>query len=215
MNTTAPTPETSDRLAAYRRHVLEHGKPPASVYRFCRDIGIGEADFYEHFSSLQVLEGAIWAERIHHVRSLLAADEEYAAYPPRQKVLAFDYTFLEAIRGQRSWYLLRFPRCQREAEGTRLRKFRQAFLDWAEPVADELAGENTLAERLRAPAVTARLLYAHFCSVLRFHLEDESESFERTDAYIEKTVRLFFDVAEFRAPQSALDLVRFLQGSRS
>lgn len=212
--TTTPT-DTSHWLEAYRHHLLEHGTPPASVYRFCREAGVDEAEFYEHFSSLSSLEGAVWAERVHHVRSLLAADEEYAAYPPRQKVLAFDYTFLEAIRGQRSWYLLRFPRCQREAEGPRLRKFRRAFLDWAEPVADELAGENTLAERLRAPAVTARLLYAHFCSVIRFHLEDESEAFARTDAYVEKSVRLFFDVAEFRAPQSAFDLLRFLQGSRS
>ena len=35
----------------YTTSVLEHEKEPTSVYRFCKDLKIEEADFYKHFAS--------------------------------------------------------------------------------------------------------------------------------------------------------------------
>ncbi|MFP4358266.1 MAG: hypothetical protein ACLFSZ_07530 [Puniceicoccaceae bacterium] len=201
-------------METYRMHVLENGSPPPSVFAFCRVLGIGEEEFFEAFPTLDVFESEIWAERVRHVREVLDADEEYAAYPPRQKALAFFYTFLESIRGQRSWFLARFPREFPARDPERLGRFRDVFLEWACPVAAEEVGAGKLAERLRADKGVARLLYAHFRAILKFHLEDGSDRFERTDAFVEKSVRLFFDLADTRVPESAADLLRFLSGKK-
>ena len=48
--------------------------------------------------------------------------------------------------------------------------------------------------------------------MVEFTLADDSSGFERTDAYIEKSVRLAFDVIGTQAVDSAFDLFRFLSG---
>ena len=201
-------------METYRIYVLENGKPPPSVFAFCRLLEIGEEEFFAEFPTLESLEGAIWAERVHHVREMLEADEEYATYPPRQKALAFFYTFLEAIRGQRSWYLARFPRKFPAPDPKTLERFRKSFLEWAEPVAAEEVGEGKLATKLKADKKVAKLLYGHFRAILKYHLEDDSENFESTDAFVEKSSRLFFDLADTRIPESAADFFRFLSGKK-
>lgn len=37
--------------AAYMDYVLNHGHRPASVFKFCTDLGIKEETFYDHFGS--------------------------------------------------------------------------------------------------------------------------------------------------------------------
>jgi len=202
-------------MEAYRRHVLEHGSPPPSVFAFCQALEVEEEEFFRKFPSLEALEGEIWAERIQHVVATLEADEEYAEYPPRQKALAFFYTFIESILGQRSWFLARFPREYPASDPASLKAFREAFMEWARPVAKEEAGDGPIASRLKADKVVARLLYAHFRSILKYYLEDDSRGFEKTDAYIEKSSRLFFDLADTRVPESAADFLRFLAGKKA
>ncbi len=55
-------------------------------------------------------------------------------------------------------------------------------------------------------------LFGHFVTAVEFNLADDSAGFERTDAYIEKSVKLAFDVIGTQALDSAFDLVRFLSG---
>jgi hypothetical protein len=50
----------------------------------------------------------------------------------------------------------------------------------------------------------------HWRSVLEYFLKDESQGFERTDAFIEKTVEFAFDLLRTQAIDSAADLARFL-----
>ena len=201
-------------MDAYRTYVLENGVPPPSVYAFCKLLGAEEEKFFERYSTLGAFESEIWAERVDHVRKTLKEDGEYGDYPPRQKALAFFYTFLESIKGQRSWYLVRFPKEFAVQDPKVLAKFRTSFLEWATPVAKEEAGEGQIATKLKAEKVMAKLLYAHFRSILKFYLEDESQGFEKTDAFVEKSSRLFFDLADTRVPESAADLLRFLSGRK-
>jgi hypothetical protein len=54
------------------------------------------------------------------------------------------------------------------------------------------------------------ILYLHLRLVIDQHLGDESEEFQRTDAFVEKTVTLAFDLFRSQALDSAVDLIRFL-----
>jgi hypothetical protein len=45
---------------------------------------------------------------------------------------------------------------------------------------------------------------------MQFNLRDDSEGYERTDEFIEKTVKLAFDLIRTQAIDSAFDLGRFL-----
>ena len=45
---------------------------------------------------------------------------------------------------------------------------------------------------------------------MQFNLQDDSEGYERTDEFIEKTVKLAFELIRTQAIDSALDLGKFL-----
>jgi ubiquinone biosynthesis protein COQ9 len=49
-----------------------------------------------------------------------------------------------------------------------------------------------------------------FRSVVAFNLKDDSAKFERTDAFIEKSVTLLFDLMGRQVLDSGFDLLRFL-----
>lgn len=89
---------------------------------------------------------------------------------------------------------------------------RRAFTDFVDEVLNEGEGTGEVACRGTLTRTYPLGLFGHFLSVIEFNLEDTSKGFERTDAYIEKSVRLAFDVIGTQAVDSAFDLLRFLRG---
>jgi hypothetical protein len=53
-------------------------------------------------------------------------------------------------------------------------------------------------------------MYLLLRSVIDFHVKDTSARYERSDAYVEKSVNLAFDLLRTQAIDSAFDLLRFL-----
>ncbi|TVR45956.1 MAG: TetR/AcrR family transcriptional regulator [Puniceicoccaceae bacterium] len=199
-------------MELYRNYLLEEGRAPASVFAFCRLAKLGEETFYDHFPSLEGLEARIWEQLVVETEETLAADEDYAGYGARQRVLAFFFTFLEVARAQRSFLLLRFPGWKPGPGQRRLRRFRERFQGFAREVVKAGVEAEEIADCARAEDWMPRVLYAQLLGVISFYLEDESDRFERTDALVEKSVRLTFEIAEAEVLDAALDLVRFLAG---
>ena len=197
-------------FGAYREYVLEHGNRPASVYKFCKDNGIEEQQFYEAFASLDALEGEIWAQLIRETRDTVEADEDYRGYPVRQKVLAFHYTLLEYASQQRSFMLERFPGLKPGCRS--LRRMENVFADYAENWIDEGTENGEIAKRRNVTSWYPQAFTLVMLFVLDHWLKDESERFERTDALIEKGVTLVFDLIRTQALDSAFDLLRFFGG---
>jgi hypothetical protein len=67
-----------------------------------------------------------------------------------------------------------------------------------------------IADRGRLTPLYPEALYFHLRSVIDFYLKDDSKRFERTDAFVEKSAAVAFDVIRTQALDSAVDLARFL-----
>ena len=67
-------------LEGFVSHVLEHGKEPASIFKFAKDLKIKEAEFYNYFTSFDAIKSAIW----------VALFEETDAAIEKSVNLAFD-----------------------------------------------------------------------------------------------------------------------------
>jgi ubiquinone biosynthesis protein COQ9 len=67
-----------------------------------------------------------------------------------------------------------------------------------------------IAERGRLGGLYPQALYLHFRAVIDFYVKDTSPRYERTDAFVEKSVTLAFDLLRTQAIDSAFDLLRFL-----
>jgi hypothetical protein len=204
-----PTAETM--LAAYVQHILQEGKEPQSVFRFCTDQGISEDQFYRLFSGFPAMETAFWKHQFDQVAKLLSESPEFKGYAVREKIAAFFFTWIEQARSNRSFVLLRAR-------------------DWMKPLnrdpgkaALEEKVKSWMADRIREGMETGeiqhrpivdsgynRLLSLQFFFVFDFWIRDQSPDFEDTDALIEKSMQVVFDLLQQNTLDKTVDLARFL-----
>ncbi|MEM6278751.1 MAG: hypothetical protein AAF733_04685 [Verrucomicrobiota bacterium] len=200
-------------IGKYIHIVLETGHPPVSVYAFAKELGVSEREFFEEFASTDAVESEIWRRSVSDTIHAVEQGEEWSGFGAQQKLLTFYYALCDRILDQRSFYLARFPRIPKGDKPHRsLCRMREEFTEFAKRILDAGRESGEVACRGNLTQAYPLGLFGHLLSVIEFYLEDTSRGFERTDAYIEKSVRLAFDVIGTQAVDSAFDLFRFLSG---
>lgn len=199
--------KSPDIPSAYWHYLLTHGKRPASVYAFAHEIGVEETDFYAHSASFEALEARYWKSTVEDTITVLDSDEDYSEYPPDQQLLAFFYTYFSHIQKHRSRLVEYFPRpgCYKS-----LQSMRHAFIEHTKGVIAKGIEDGSIADRKKLTEKYPHLLFEQFRGIIEFYRKDQSEEFQDTDAFIEKSVRFGADLARSGTLDSAFDLGRFL-----
>ena len=200
---------------AYVNHVLEHGARPTSIFKFVKDIKVKEELFYDHFNSFENVEKHIWMDLFDNTVSAIQSDEVYAEYSAREKMLAFYYTFIEQLKSNRSYILQSIPKGKKpDLNPYYLESVKAGYNEW---VAEVLLEAKETEEILNRPIIGDRYgdgLWLQFLFVLGFWVKDDSKSFEKTDAAIEKAVNLSFDLMGRGPLDAMLDFGKFLFQNR-
>jgi hypothetical protein len=199
-------------LEGYKEHVLEHGSEPASVFKFAKDLKMKEEEFYTYFTSFESIKSSVWVSIFESTLGQVEAQEVFREYSVREKFLSFLFTWIEELKKNRSYLLclyqdktkalMRLPSDTRE--------FKAKFKDFAGELVLEGKETQEIASR---PMVTEKYdeaLWLQTAFVFRFWLDDRSPRFEKTDAAIEKSVNLAFDLMGKSALDSFLDFAKFL-----
>ena len=199
-------------VTAYINHLLLEGKQPATVYKFCIDLGIGETDFYRHFGSFDGLEQHVWQRFMDRTIFRLKTDPSFAGFSTREKILAFYYTLLEELKTNRSFILLQLGQVKglESFSPSFLKGFRSAFESFLEDLLNDGKGKGEVASRPYLDKGYPKLFWLHLGFILLFWKDDNSAGFENTDAAIEKSVNLAFDLIGKGAVDSAIDFGKFL-----
>lgn len=198
-------------LAAYRKTVLKEGKEPSSVFIFCESLGISESDFYEHFGSFDSVVNQIWSGYIREVANRLQLDKNYIEFSVREKILAFYFTLAEVLREDRSFSLLTIKPWKNPAIPPKsLKGFKNSFETWITPIINEGKQNGEIAKRPLLDSRYDGLFWLHLVFILQFWANDDSAGFEKTDAAIEKSVNLAFDLIGKGILDNALDFGKFL-----
>lgn len=203
-------------VQAYRDHMLEHGTPPASIYSFCQKLGIVEGDFYSFFNQFDQVEEAYWQILLNEIWDGLDQSPDYANLSVREKMLTFYFEFFSAMRHHRSFFLLSYDD-NWPGLGTRsnsLDGLKRDFCQWSQRLVQEGIGTNEISGRSRLSETYDRFFWFQFLFLLNFWKRDRSTGFEKTDAAIEKSVNLSFDLIEKNAIDSALDFGKFMFQNR-
>ncbi len=207
--------EKNQIIQRYIETVLEHGEPPGSVYRFAKDLDISEREFFGQFASFEALEAGIWRDLTRATIEAISSGEEWTDFSAHHRLLTFYYAYFEKVLDHRSFFLVRFPRPSRQPLQTppsQLRLMHDEFCDFARRIIATGVDRGELPCRGKVAHTYPGAMFLHFLSAIDFNLRDDSQGFERTDAYIEKSVKLGFDLIGTSALDSAVDLVRFLSG---
>ena len=203
--------ETTERItASFTEYLREHGRYPESVYRFCRGLEVEEKEFFSEFGSFEAVESRLWENVVHRVVFAVESGPEWASFSARQRLLTFHFAFLEEALNWRSLMLSRFGAIGPLARPGWLRGFEARFKEFASTLVARGVESGEIADRGRLTPLYPEALCLHLRAVIDFYLRDDSKGFERTDAFVEKSAAVAFDVIRTQALDSAVDLARFL-----
>ena len=212
-------PETNrnELQTAYWKHLLIEGERPKSVFAFMHSLDRDEAEFYESYASLEVLEANYWQMTVDATVQVLEEDEDYAEYSADQKLLAFFYTYITHIQGNRSRLVEYFPKMRSvmtvmPGQSDSLRGMRRSFRDFAKGIVTEGIAQEIFADRKKLTEQYDRFLWMHFVAILQFYIKDESPEFQDTDAFIEKSTHFGIQSAAHGVLESGFDFLRFMAG---
>jgi transcriptional regulator with XRE-family HTH domain len=213
-DTEVMAPETR-MITAYISYVLNNGHKPPSVYKFAQDLGISEENFYDHFGSFTSIERKIWLDFINNTISRIENDEAYPGFGSRDKILTFYYAFFEELKKTRSFVLLQLEQQKkRTLTPDFLKDFRNRYTSFIEVIVQEGKATGDIARRPFIDKRYPSVFWIHMNFLLLFWRDDNSSGFEKTDAAIEKSVNLAFELICKGAVDSVVDFAKFLYQSK-
>ena len=198
-------------ISLYMEAVMERNEKPASVFMFCKEHGLTEEEFYQHFGSLRALEKGVWAGFYDHVLELLHKDNNFASYGEKEKLLSFYFTFIEVLRVNRSYVLLVTEEGMAGIQKLeQLSVLRRRVKQFASQLIEGANERKQLKIFKRSPEIFSEGAWLQLLVIVKFWINDDSPGFEKTDAFIEKSVQVVFDLLESTPLENIFDLGKFL-----
>lgn len=201
----------SDIIDKYSDYCLMNGQKPASVYKFSKENGFEEAEFYKHFTSFESLENFYFVEMFNYTLQALDQSPAYSEYGGVEKLSAFYFTFFEMATVNRSFVIYTMEEGRNKLENLKkLKALRKEFIQFAETVLEKpVQIENERANKMQGQALREGA-WLQFLSIFKFWMEDTSPGFEKTDVFIEKSVKASTDLVYNSPLKSLLDLGKFV-----
>lgn len=201
----------TDLIGFYMDYVLMHDHKPKSVYAFAKDNNFEEQKFYEFFGSFEALEQSIFRVFFEHAHAALDKSEDYQSFDSRNKLLSFYYTFFEILTANRSYVVHALGSGKQELKSLKvLSELKKQFTNYIEHL-----GINTIdlnqeqLEKIQRRGLKESAWF-QLLVTMKFWLDDSSPSFEKTDIFIEKSVRASFDLIDTTPLKSIIDFGKFL-----
>ena len=201
----------NDITSWYMDYVLNHNKNPSSVYSFAKENNFEESLFYNYYGSFEAIEKDIFKAFFNNTLTLLKNSEDYAEFDSRNKLLSFYYTFFENLTANRSYVVHAIAGNKNQLKSmTALTELKKSFSEYIENLniqTIDLKQESLEKLQLRSIKESAWL---QLLVTMKFWLDDTSSSFEKTDIFIEKSVKASFDLIDTTPLKSIIDFGKFL-----
>jgi len=203
---------TKDKLISlYMEYVLEQDKMPKNVYKFCKDQGITEDQFYEFYGSFDGLQKGIWNQFYDNTLMLIGQSPEFESFTTREKLLTFYYTFFELLTANRSYALFSLseePTMMKNLE--QLKGLRKRVKGFATELIQEGNEDKSVKILKQSETIFSEATWLQLLFIMKFWKDDNSPKFESTDVAIEKSVNTVFDLFDNTPLERILDFGKFL-----
>lgn len=200
-----------DIITNYMDFVIEHQEKPKDVADFCENKKIDENVFFTHFKSLKKVEKTVFKELLKNSLEVLNESEDFLSFDKKNKLLSFYFTFFENLNLNREYILIILKGCKNKIKSfntfSDLKKQFIKFIDSLE-ISESILPIDGL-EKIQNKLVGESAWIQLFLTI-KFWLDDESESFEKTDILIEKSINTSFEILENKFLKNALDLGKFV-----
>ena len=206
------TPITKDKIVSiYMNYRLENNDKPKSVYQFAKTNGFEETEFYSFFGTLESVEKEIFKMFLEKAKELIQKDPGYESYDMQSKMLSLYFTFFELLTANRSYVVMSLKEHQNQLKNLmQLSSLRIGFKNYiTEIMTDEVRTQYEKFQNFQEKAIQ-ETAWIQFLLTMKFWLEDDSPAFEKTDIYIEKSVKATFELMNIAPLDSLIDFGKFI-----
>ncbi|MFV8372431.1 TetR family transcriptional regulator C-terminal domain-containing protein [Flavobacterium sp. LB2P74] len=198
-------------VSMYMIYTLENNEKPKSVYNFTKLNNFSETEFYHYFGTMESLEKEIFKIFLEKTVELLQKDENYETYNMKSKMLSFYFTFFELLSANRSYVTLSLKEPHNKLQNLmQLSSLRNSFKNYiAGIISDEYRIKQEKIQKFQEKAIQ-ETSWIQFLLTLKFWLDDSSPAFEKTDIYIEKSVKVSFELMNIAPLDSLIDFGKFI-----
>ena len=200
-----------DILTLYMDLVSENKSKPESVTDFCEEVNLDEANFYEHFKSLKKVEKTIFNELFKNSLEVLSESEEFLSFDGKNKLLSLYFTFFENLTLNRAYVEVALKGCKNQLQSYKtLSSLKKSFISYIDHL--ELSESILPIDGLEKfqSNIISHSAWVQMLITIKFWLEDTSESFEKTDIFIEKSINTSFELIENKFLKNVFDLGKFV-----
>ena len=191
-------------------YLVRNGEKPVTVFKFCEELGVDESLFYKFYNSFRSVETEVWLTFYQEVKIALGGDAEYSSYSALEKYLSFLYAVVEVYKQNRSYVVLRYAEVDRKSlRPWFLNSFREEFTIWTKEILDEGFDSNEIIARPLISSKYHEALWVQLLYITRVWTNDESEDFQLTDAAIEKSSALLFELMKSGPVDLLIDFLKF------
>ena len=188
------------------------GDEHLNVYTFCKKAGIKESEFYKTYGSLESLKKEVFRIPFNETLHILQSDDAYKAYNAHEKILSFFYTWTQQLTEYRSFLLQQEKTHHIHFYHQFCKAFQHDFDEYATNTINESIAKGEIAQRQFIDQTYSKALWGQLLFLFKFWLHDDSPGFDKTDAAIEKSVRVAFDLMGNSVVDSMFDFGRFMLG---
>lgn len=209
---TKKSPLSKDKIVSmYMNYTLEHNEKPKSVFHFTKINDFTEAEFYTYFGTLEIIEKEIFNMFFDKTIELLNKNADYEAYDMKSKLLSFYFTFFELVTANRSYVVLTLKQHQNQLKNVMiLSDLRKKFKSYiSEIITDDFRTQQEKLQEFQEKATTESFWF-QFLLTIKFWLDDSSAALEKTDIYIEKSVKASFELMNITPLDSLIDFGKFI-----
>lgn len=209
---TKKTTMTRDKIVSmYMDYALENMDRPKTVYQFTKQNNFSETEFYRFFGTIESVEKEIFKIFIEKTIDLLQKDKEYDNYDMKSKMLSFYFTFFELLSANRSYVIMSLKSHKNDLKNLiKLSSMRTIFKNFvSENISDDFLTQQEKFQNFQKKTIQ-ETSWIQLLFTMRFWLEDSSPSFEKTDIYIEKSVRATFELMNIAPIDSLIDFGKFI-----
>lgn len=198
-------------VSMYMNYTLENNDKPKSVYNFTKLNNFSEAEFYNFFGTMESVEKEIFKMFLEKTVELLQKDQDYETYDMKSKMLSFYFTFFELLSANRSYVTMSLKQHHNELKNLMLlSSLRSSFKNYvAGIISDEYRIKQEKFQNFQEKAIQ-ETSWIQLLLTLKFWLEDSSPAFEKTDLYIEKSIKATFELMNITPLDSLIDFGKFI-----
>jgi hypothetical protein len=198
-------------ISGYKDYCIRVGVIPSSSHRLCKYLFVNEIDFNNHFNSLKSLQQEIWSQLLVSTISRLNDSKEYSEYSAREKLLAFYFTLIEEMKQEYALIKVSFESFRWSLfVNHQLDALNESFLLYINSLIAQANETEEITVRPFLDNYYQNIFWIHLVFILNFWSNDTSENFSHTDAAIEKSTHLLFDMLSRNVGDAAVDFGKFL-----